>query len=930
MGTNTLTSTIGSHVDRDYSLLATFDSNEASDLVTSDSDHYAILYDDDGLGHPVDFLDLSDSWTTNSTHKLIIESAEGQEYSSQTDTGNFILCNGASYNVVVRTGVNVDFNSLGFKLGTSPIVQAFSNNDGNAILNRCFANNIPFYGSSTFIYNFCGCDTNVSSSDFSAVVVYEGTVNNCIFIARGGGAFNGQIIITTSNATNTVIYNETASISYDSFYNGTEDYCAQNDNGSDPLIGTSINGILTTDFQDYPGGDYRLSYTSALRDAGLNLITNSPFLDSPQYDINGDQWTDTGVWDIGFNYVFKIRRAIRDATAWTANQTAMEAEYGKDNYYTNLLDWESEIPPDLIVADEQWVSECYNDWPSGLNNELLIELHTTSIDNDIVITTPITERHNGTPQSGFFMFLSIGNRVSFRSRVDYTTIDGIGFEDTLLIGTVNFIDSWGHYLTVSNCAAKNANHFCTLSNSTPAGSDIAEVYNNIVVGIHGYFSSGATTRSANYYNNTIGDVEIAGLAVGNDSLISNNVFIDCLVDVAADRTFRVASSGNATTKSTLDTLLGTIVDISTVDGVDFTEPSTGNYNLTHDSKLHGEGTDVGLAYDIISKYYRAFNGTTYIPIGAFNGLSKFTAIRIDQTAFDTLNALLQARYEGNWQSLLSTWESNDIPADLVTDNIQAVAECYNDFVGGLDDSLSFGTHVSSASQSIVIVGVDAIGSQGPSKFIGNLNEGFKLSPSAWVVVLSSNVADIYVYVSNIIIDQGRDTTCVSNTNIDSRLYLDSCYLEGNSVGTYGFYRAGDVPTSGDPNQGRLRNCILRGFVNYGIYSHGRSEEDFHNNTIISCGNYGIYRNRKEAQCSYINNVVVDCTICLDIGTLTEYLTNATSDLTGDITGIVLTDGIDFTKPSAGDYSIPTGSKLIDEGTDLSTDFTTDIVGTERG
>jgi len=48
---------------------------------------------------------------------------------------------------------------------------------------------------------------------------------------------------------------------------------------------------------------------------------------------------------------------------------------------------------------------------------------------------------------------------------------------------------------------------------------------------------------------------------------------------------------------------------------------------------------------------------------------------------------------------------------------------------------------------------------------------------------------------------------------------------------------------------------------------------------------------------------------------------------GNIDNLLTTD---FTDYANGDYSVATGSQLIDAGTDLSVQFTTDIVGTVRG
>ncbi len=97
------------------------------------------------------------------------------------------------------------------------------------------------------------------------------------------------------------------------------------------------------------------------------------------------------------------KRAIRTAAAWGADQAAMEALYGVGGYYTSLSLWEAGEQADLATLDEIRTAVCYNDWPSGLSDELAINGWTTDTTRYVRVTVAEGHRHNGTPGSGFHL-----------------------------------------------------------------------------------------------------------------------------------------------------------------------------------------------------------------------------------------------------------------------------------------------------------------------------------------------------------------------------------------------------------------------------------------------------------------------------------------------------------------------------------------------
>ncbi len=75
--------------------------------------------------------------------------------------------------------------------------------------------------------------------------------------------------------------------------------------------------------------------------------------------------------------------------------------------YTTLTAWEAANQGDLVTADEVRVAECYNDWPSGLVDNVAIAGSTTDATRYMKITVAAGHRHTGVPQSGFYIKKSL-------------------------------------------------------------------------------------------------------------------------------------------------------------------------------------------------------------------------------------------------------------------------------------------------------------------------------------------------------------------------------------------------------------------------------------------------------------------------------------------------------------------------------------------
>ncbi|MCP3675523.1 MAG: hypothetical protein GY829_13790, partial [Gammaproteobacteria bacterium] len=139
---------------------------------------------------------------------------------------------------------------------------------------------------------------------------------------------------------------------------------------------------------------------------------------------------------------------------------------------------------------------------------------------------------------------------------------------------------------------------------------------------------------------------------------------------------------------------------------------------------------------------------------------------------------------------------------------------------------------------------------------------------------------------------------------------------GGSYGAYCYSLTGNNETD--------INCIAKNVNNSGVgfycgYNAAPTSEVLNCTAVAGdkLGNTMIFKNTAS-----FDNIV-------DFDNIRPTSTNNASDLGvsahSSCTVTELTDA-DFTDPANGDYSVAAGSQLIDAGTDLSSEFTTDIIG----
>ena len=318
------------------------------------------------------------------------------------------------------------------------------------------------------------------------------------------------------------------------------------------------------------------------------------------------------------------KRAIRTTTAWNADQAAMEALYGVGNYYTSLSAWEAGEQANLTTLDEIRTGVCYNDWPSGLDNNVTISGSTTDATRFMRITVAAGHRHDGTAaHSGFWL-----KRAHNASAIVLifgqpgTQIDGLDIEQTSTgedYRCIRNLDSAS--VQISNCVVKSV--------SGAAGGGIQS-------------NGNATIRSCYAYQCARGGFNITDSDRVYNSVSANNLFgfigagapqvKNCVAYSCTYSYFSLTGTNSNNNAASNTETLGS-APITGVTSAAFANAASNDFHLSSGSVLRGAGvnlysdfqTDIdgdtwpsSGAWDIGFDYYVAGGGLTINSITASN------------------------------------------------------------------------------------------------------------------------------------------------------------------------------------------------------------------------------------------------------------------------------------------------------------------------
>lgn len=276
--------------------------------------------------------------------------------------------------------------------------------------------------------------------------------------------------------------------------------------------------------------------------------------------------------------------------------------------YTTLSAWEAANQGDLVTADEVRVAECYNDWPSGLNDAVNIDGSTTDATRYMAITVAAGHRHTGKPDTGFRIVRSAAYTavVLFNDpycRASWLDVRNTGFEGSTAIRQNG---SNGSNSRVSRCIGRTTGTAAYVS----CFAGLAYTYQCLAIGgVQGFQGTG-----------TYGTFEMVGCVASGSTTgfqldspgttgkrVANCVAYNCTTNYAG--TFDAALSGNNASSS------GTMPGSSNLSGIgasDFVDAANNDFHLASGSALIGAGAN------LYSTFTTDIDGDTWPSSGAWD------------------------------------------------------------------------------------------------------------------------------------------------------------------------------------------------------------------------------------------------------------------------------------------------------------------------
>ncbi len=257
------------------------------------------------------------------------------------------------------------------------------------------------------------------------------------------------------------------------------------------------------------------------------------------------------------------------------------------------------------------IAECYNDWPTGLDDNLSVIGWITDSDNYIKIYAPVLERHSGKVKAdgsytGFALMGSGGTKISISEK--YTEIDGIILDSTVSYNTgIGTTYSQGNFSKVSNCIFQNFGVPDVAYRGLTVGDYMsAYIFNNIFIKSYLYVSN--TASSSNYvwvYNNTFYNCHLDG---GNDNrtIAKNNIIY--FSGVCYQGNYEASSSNNISVDATAPGVNSLIN--KTLGEIAFVDTSAAAEDLHLQLSSHAINAGINLQDDISSD----IDGNNYLSL----------------------------------------------------------------------------------------------------------------------------------------------------------------------------------------------------------------------------------------------------------------------------------------------------------------------------
>ncbi|MDD4954097.1 MAG: right-handed parallel beta-helix repeat-containing protein, partial [Candidatus Omnitrophica bacterium] len=492
---------------------------------------------------------ISTNYTSTVYNNIVYDCGSGI-YSSAYNPGGFkfynnIVYNCLAYGIEARRQTYI-YNNTVYKCATG----IMTNTTGAYTLR----NNLSI-GNTTADYDFTTATSVTASNNISS----DATADD-----YGG---EGNIISKTLS-----------DVKFVSRTTGYEDYRVQPDScavGVGMNLSSDANCPITTDIDNHTRTGWDVGADEAAKEFICNIRVAGATSPAPDYNL-------LSTWESGCDetdYTLNTTRVFSGAKTGTVADAASVTLYrgGASQSVTGTVvhAGASQILVKSIsngafafTSGDQWrvggvdtnmfqitdggdtavlVAECYNDWPSGLDDSVqlggMVAYNTIHADaqHKVIIRTPLSQRHNGTAHTGFYLkpttatefFSLIQGWYASDYEFDGLEIDGSG---RAAASTAFLIRESSKNITIKNCLIHDMGSPSTFAQAilsyaaTPYVQNL-QIYNNIFYNISGCALIIPASNIVYFYNNTIyntnsrDESSYGGVYLGSTSLVKNNVAI---------------------------------------------------------------------------------------------------------------------------------------------------------------------------------------------------------------------------------------------------------------------------------------------------------------------------------------------------------------------------------------------------------------------
>lgn len=451
VGTNENISTYGDGT-RDYTSLATWESDTDYDLVTAEVSEVLECYADSVSF--TDSIDISGA-TTNDSYFRLIRPALGQGHNGTPNTGVKFASSSGTVTILITGENNVSIQDIVASINVNSVAATAtfaSVSSTNTRFVGCISADSVNVGVGAFFgFGFVsGTDSlcvdclslNTNgvtaghgfSADFGGVST--GTLfYNCTSVGNSGDGFNSDTGLNHS-AINCLAYDNTG----DGFSGTLSGVALTNASDDATASGTGSRTNQTFRFIDEDNDDYHLDPQDAgarFKGTDLSSDLSFPFED----DIDGDIFT---TWSIGFDHNGDLVSARRTAV----NENVSTFGDGTRDY-TSVSTWEAATDIDLVAAQQSEVLECYAD-SSEFDQIVSLAGATTNANYFRIVRAASGQKHNGIPNTGVKFVRTVGVNVVL-SLEDYSSIQDI--EASLTTSSAgSFVSTFRVISGGSNCS----------------------------------------------------------------------------------------------------------------------------------------------------------------------------------------------------------------------------------------------------------------------------------------------------------------------------------------------------------------------------------------------------------------------------------------------------------------------------------------------